>query len=87
MLGLCSDKTYVTITKYDDRDENVDNDKNRDKNDDENAAAGSGSDGLIFNPIMTTWSCGGGSGNDDKGAVATELRPWPTMYIRVGLYI
>ena len=37
------------MTKYDDRDDDKDNDRNKDINDDENSAAGSGSDGPIFN--------------------------------------
>ena len=56
------------MTKYD----NGYDDQNEDGNDNNNAASGSGSDGLIFDPIKTPWSPGGGSRNYGDGAVAKE---------------
>ena len=67
------------MMNYDDRDkdidDDIDNDGNEDGNDDDNTASGSGSDGQIFDPVMTPQSRGGGSGNDgnvddDEGATA-----------------
>ena len=50
------------MTKYNDGYDDGDNDGNKDRNDDDNSAAGSVSDGTIFNQITTPRSCGGGSG-------------------------
>ena len=50
--------------------EDGDNDGNEDGTNNDNAASGSGSDGLIFDPITTPWSCGGGLGDDGDGAAA-----------------
>ena len=58
------------MTKYDDGDNDWDNDRNEDGNDDDSVAAGSGSDGPIFDPIATPRSRRGGSGDDDDGAAA-----------------
>ena len=63
MLGLCSDETYDTMTNYDHKDD----DGNEDVSDDDNAASGSGSNGSIFDLITTPWSRGGGSGDDGDG--------------------
>ena len=43
--------------KYNCGDDDGDNDINEDGNDDDNAAAGSESDGPIFNPITVPRSC------------------------------
>ena len=73
------------MTKYDNGgDDGKDNDGNEDGNDDNNAAARSGSDGSIFDPITTPRSCGGGLGDDGDGAAAAahyvSMR-WTIMYI------
>ena len=44
------------MIKYYDRDDNRDNNGNKYGNIDDNSAAVSGSDGPIFDPIMTPWS-------------------------------
>ena len=49
---------------------NGDNDRNKDGNDNNNAAFGSGSNGPIFDSIMTHRSLGGGPGDDSDGAAA-----------------
>ena len=67
MLGLCCRETYVTMTNYNDGDEN----EKKDGNDNENAVYGPGSDGPIFDSITTPWYHGGGSGDDDEVALAT----------------
>ena len=72
------------MRKYDDGDNDGDNDGNEDGNDDDNAAAGSGSDGPIFDPISTPHSRLGFA-EEDRATKATELRPRRTMYLRVGL--
>ena len=56
MLGLCCDKTYGTIKNQDDGDDDRDNFGNEYRKKNANAASGSGSNGLIFNPIATPWS-------------------------------
>ena len=58
------------MTNYHYGDDNIDNNRNEDGNDDDNAASGSGSDGPIFDPIMTPRSNRGGSGNKGDGAAA-----------------
>ena len=45
------------MTNYGDRDDDRDVNRNKDTNDDNNAVSRSGSDGLIFDPITTPWSC------------------------------
>ena len=57
MIGLCRNKTYATMTKYDGGGNNKDNDGNNNGTDDNNAAAGSGSGGPIFDPVTMPWSC------------------------------
>ena len=74
MLGLCCDKTYGAMMKYDDRYDNRDNDVNEDGNEDKNAADISGSDGPIFNPIMTPWSRIG-LAEDNPESIVTALCP------------
>ena len=71
MLGLCCNKTYGAMTKYDYRDNARDNDRNKDGNYDKNAATGSGSDGPIFDPITTPCSHRGGSDDYGNGDAAT----------------
>ena len=68
--GLCHDETYGAITKYNNGEEVRDNDRNEDGNDNNNVTSGSGSDGLVFDPIATHWSHRGGSGGGDDGTAA-----------------
>ena len=44
VIGLCCNKTYDTMTNYDEENDDRDNDGNRDGNDNDNVASGSGSD-------------------------------------------
>ena len=67
MLGLCCHKTYGTMKKYNGEYDNIYNDGN----DDDNAASGSGSNGLILDPITKPWYRGGGLGDDNNGATST----------------
>ena len=57
------------MTNYNDRDKNRDKNGNDDRNNDNDAAPVSGSDGPIFDPITAPRSRGGGSGDEDDGAV------------------
>ena len=53
IIGLCCDKTYGTMTNYDDKYDYI----NEYQNNYDNAASGSGSDGPIFDQITNHWSC------------------------------
>ena len=68
MIGLCYDKTHGTMANYDDGYGDRDDDGNEERNYDVNATSESGSDGPIFDPIMTPRYCGRGSGDDVDGA-------------------
>ena len=70
ILGLFCDKTYGAMMNYNNRYYDVDNGKNKDGKYDKNAASGSGSDGMIFDPTMTPWYRGGGSGDNSDNALA-----------------
>ena len=74
------------MMKYDSRDDDGDNYGNEDRNDDDNAAAGSGSDGMIFDPKTTPWSRLVLT-EEDWATAVMALQPRSTMYIRVRLYI
>ena len=68
------------MTKQDDGDDDGANDGNEDKNDNNNAAAGSGSDGPIFDPITTPRSrlilAEEESGDGGDGIGAAEHYSW-----------
>ena len=68
------------MTKYDDRD----NYGNKDGNNDDNSTVGSGSDGLIFDPITIPWSHIGLS-DEDWATTAIVLQLCLTVYLRVGI--
>ena len=70
--------------KYDDGYDDGDNDVHEGGNNDGNAAARSGSDGPIFDLIMTSWS-GLSIVEKDWSSMVMELQPLRTMYLRVGL--
>ena len=57
-------ETYDVMKNCDDRDDDVNydryDDRNEDRNEEDNADSRSGSNGLIFDPITTPWSHGGG---------------------------
>ena len=74
------------MTNHDDRDENGDNKKNENGDDDDNAASGLGSDGPIFNQIMTPCSCLD-LAEEDRAIMTTA--PWlrRLLYLCVGLYL
>ena len=86
MLGLCCDKTYGAMMKYDDRYDNRDNDVNEDGNEDKNAADISGSDGPIFNLIATPRSRLI-IAEEHRATTTTTLWPCLRMYLRVGIYL
>ena len=71
MLGLCCDKTYSAMTKYDNGDDNIDIDRNKDRNDEKNAASGSLYNGPIFDQIKMNKSRGWGQGDNINGAAVT----------------
>ena len=62
MIGLCCDKTYGAIIKYDDVDDDGDNDGNNYGNNNKRSAPRSVSYGQIFNLTTTPWSRKGVSG-------------------------
>ena len=68
------------MTKYDDGDDGRDNDRNEDRNENDNSISGSGSNGLIFDPITMHCSCLGLE-EEDWVTKTTALRPWHTIYI------
>ena len=70
------------MTKYDNRYDNRDNFGNKYRKYYDNAAARSGSDVTIFDPITTPWSCLG-LAEEYQATMATVLRPRHTMYLRV----
>ena len=86
MLGLCCNETYGVMTNHGDRYDDRDNDRNEDGNDEDNAASGSGSDGPIFDPIMTPRSRLG-LAEENRATKMTALRPRRHMYLRVGIYV
>ena len=59
---------------HDDGDEDGDNDGNEYKNNNVNAASGSGSNGKIFDPIVTPRSYLGLT-EEDRGMTMTALQP------------
>ena len=72
------------MTKYDSGDDCGDNEGNEHGNDDDSAVAGSLSNGTIFDPITTPRSCLGLI-EEDQAMPEMALRPWRTIYLRVGL--
>ena len=72
------------MTKYDDRDDDGDNDRFEDGKDDDNAAAGSGSDGPIFD-LITTHRSRLVLVEEDRVMTVTALRLRRTTYLCVGL--
>ena len=69
------------MTKYDDGNDDVDNDGNEYINNNDNAAARSGSNGTIFDPIMMPRSCLS-LVEEDRAMTDMVLWPWKTMYLR-----
>ena len=76
----------MVMTNYEDGGDNGDDNGNEEGNnygkDDNNASSGSGSDGPIFEPIITPRSCGGGSGNNGGrryGCGALYIYPIKTL--------
>ena len=64
---------HITMANYNDGDDDGDDDRNEDvnedRNDDKNAASGSGSYGLMFEPITTPQSLRGSSDKDGNGTM------------------
>ena len=73
---------HTTMENYEDGDDDEDDDRKEDGNNDKNGASGSGYDGLIFNPITTPWSCGGGffENGNNKEAVMNYICTLLNMY-------
>ena len=71
------------MTKYNNEDNDEDDDRNKDGNDDDSTASGSGSDGLIFHPIMTPWYHEGVlvDDNDGTSAAAHYISMRHTIYL------
>ena len=84
MIGLCCNKTYGAMAKYNNGDDDGDNDENKDGNDDYNASAGSRSDGPIFN-LITTHRSHIGLTEEDLETMMTAMELRRTIYLRVGL--
>ena len=84
MIGLYCNKIYGSTTNHDYVDDDGDNGRNKDGNNDDNAASGLGSDGPIFDPIMTPRSL---LGLAVEVKVTTTLRPRSLMYLHVGIYL
>ena len=78
MLGLCCGETYGAMMNCN----NGDADGNKDGNDDENTVSRSGSDGPIFDLIITPRYT-----EEDQARTATALRPRRTIYLCDALYI
>ena len=74
------------MENYDRGDDGGDNDVNEGKKDDDNADFGSGYDGLIFDPIATSWSRLGIT-EEDWETMNMVLRPRHHMYLCVGIYL
>ena len=73
------------MTNHDVEDDDGDNDGNEDGDDNDNYASRSGSDGPIFNPIVTPLSRLGLAEEDQ--AKTTLLRLWRHIYPRYGMYL
>ena len=71
------------MKKYHGGDDDGDNDGKEDGTDSDNVAGASGSDGSIFDPIITHRCHRGGSGDDSDGAAAVEhyVYKFPTIYL------
>ena len=84
MICVFCDKTYGIINKYNNRYDDRYNGVNEDGNDNDNAAARSGSDGPIFDPITTPQSRLG-LAEEDWATTTIVLHMWCSMYLHVGL--
>ena len=74
------------MTNHDDGDDDEDDDGNEDENDDDNVTSGSGSDGPIFDPIVTPWSHLGLT-EEDRATTMTVVRSRRHMYLRIEIYL
>ena len=77
-------KKYVRVIKYDYRDDNINNYRKKDVINYDSAAAGSESDGMIFDLITTPQSILG-IAEEDQATRAMVLQLQHTIYICVGL--
>ena len=86
MLGLCCDKTYGTMKNYNNGDDDgYNNEKNG--NDNENAVSGSGSSGLIFDPITMPGYPIGGLDKDGNGNGAADVAKSNYVSTRWNIYL